>query len=109
MDRRDERVAKNEAVAREVNEQIEDAHDDGRPGRFLRMVCECGQATCERVVAITPAEYAQLRSDPRRFAVTRGHVLADMERVVSETDRFVVVRKREGTPADVATEEDRRE
>jgi hypothetical protein len=41
--------------------------------------------------------------------VVREHVIADVERVLSEADRYVVVTKREGTPADVAIEEDRRE
>jgi len=49
-----------------------------------------------------------LRADPRQFAVTRGHVLADMEQVVAATDRYAVVAKREGTPAAVAVEEDPR-
>ena len=49
-----------------------------------------------------------VRTDPRRFAVARGHVMADVERVVAETDRYAVVAKREGTPAAVAMEEDPR-
>jgi hypothetical protein len=102
-------VAKNETAARDINEQIEAAHDGSPPGRHVRIVRECGHATCERVVAITPDEYPHLRSDPRRFAVVREHVIADVERVLSEADRYVVVTKREGTPADVAIEEDRRE
>jgi hypothetical protein len=57
---------------------------------------------------MTLAEYESLRADPRQFAVTRGHVLADVEQVVSETDRYAVVAKREGTPAAVAVEEDPR-
>jgi hypothetical protein len=32
----------------------------------------------------------------------------DVEVIVEETDRFVVVRKREGTPAEIAEEEDPR-
>ena len=34
--------------------------------------------------------------------------MADVERVVYETDRFVVVGKREGTPAQLAVSEDPR-
>jgi hypothetical protein len=33
-------------------------------------------------------------------------VTADVERVVSETDRYAVVAKRQGTPAAVAVEKD---
>jgi hypothetical protein len=108
MSDREERVAKNEAASREINEMIEDAHEETSSGQHIRMVCECGQDTCDRVVAITLVEYERLRDDPRQFVVARDHVIADVERVVSETDRFVIVAKREGTPAAVATEEDPR-
>ena len=103
---REERLAKNEATSREINEGIQDAHD-GDPGQ-VRMVCECGHAECERLVAITPSEYEQVRSDPLQFVVVRDHVIGDVERVVSETDRFVVVAKLEGVPAVVAVEDDPR-
>lgn len=106
MSSREERVAKNEATSREINEQIQDAHEERPPSRFLRVVCECGFATCERVVAITAEEYAQLRSEPNRYAVVREHVIPDVEQTISETDRFSVVAKREGIPTAAPTDED---
>lgn len=108
MSARDERIAKNEATSREINEKIENAHEESPPRRDIRMVCECGRETCDRVVAITLTEYERLRSDPRQFVVAHDHVIPDVERVVSETDRYVIVVKGEGTPAAVATEEDPR-
>jgi predicted transcriptional regulator len=109
MSSREERITRNETASREINEGIEDAHEAEASGRDIRMVCECGQETCDRLVAITLAEYEQLRSDPRQFVVVRAHVIEDVERVVAETDRFTVVAKREGTPAAVAIEEDPRD
>jgi hypothetical protein len=108
MTGRDERVARNEATSREINERIEEAHDGASPERYLRMVCECGRESCDRLIAITLTEYERVRSDPVRFAVLRDHVMDDVERVVDENDRFVVVAKHDGTPADVATDEDPR-
>ena len=110
MSKQEERVAKNEATSREINEKIEDAHEENSHGRDdpIRMVCECGQEECDRLLAITLDEYDQVRSDPRQFAVVRDHLIEDVDRVVQETDRFVLVAKREGTPAKVATEEDPR-
>jgi hypothetical protein len=108
MGSREERVARNESTSREINERIEKAHEEASSDRDVRMVCECGHETCERLVAITLAEYKRLRSDPRDFAVVSGHVMEEAESVAYETDRFVVVRKREGTAADVAVEEDPR-
>jgi hypothetical protein len=108
MSEREERVARNEATSREINEGIELGHQGSAPTDHIRMVCECGVEGCDRLIAISIGEYERIRDDPRRFAVVRDHVREDMERVVAETDRFVVVQKREGTPARVALEEDPR-
>jgi hypothetical protein len=108
MSKRQERVARNESAAREINEKLEDAHEGEPSDRYIRMVCECGRDDCDRLVAITTQEYEQIRSDPVQFAVVQDHVIGDVERVVYETGRFLVVAKREGTPAKVAIEEDPR-
>jgi hypothetical protein len=106
---REERVARNEATTRDINEGIEQAHAGGPAGEHVRVLCECGRPDCDRVIAITLAEYESVRADPRQFAVALGHVTAEVERVVAKTDRYAVVTKREGTPAAVATEEDPRD
>jgi hypothetical protein len=103
---RQERVARNETTTRQINEQIEQAHQDAPPEGHIRVLCECGREDCDRVIAMTLAEYESVRADPRQFAVARDHVLADLEQVVTQTDRYAVVAKREGTPAAVAVEED---
>ena len=108
MSDRVERVARNEATSREINEQLEHAHEGAPSDRYLRMVCECGLATCDRMIAITMPEYERVRSDPRWFALLREHVVSDAEVVVEEHDRFVVVAKREGTPAEIAEQRDPR-
>ena len=104
MTDREERLARNEASAREINEGLE----AGQEAPYLRIVCECGRDVCDRVVAITAAEYEEIRNDPVQFVVVKDHLIPDIERVVAETDRFVIVAKREGTPATVAVEEDPR-
>jgi hypothetical protein len=108
MEGREERLALNEATAREINEDIEDSRAAAVATDTIRIVCECGQLECERALAITIAEYEGVRRDPRTFAVIREHVMPEVEEIVEETDRFVVVRKREGAPAEVAEEEDPR-
>jgi hypothetical protein len=108
MSGQDERVTRNEATTREINEDIERAHQAASTPDHVRIVCECGRLECDRVLAVTLAEYESVRADPRQFAVARDHVMADVERVVAETDRYAVVAKREGTPAAVAIEEDPR-
>ena len=98
-------MAKNEAVSRESNEEIEEAHQLDPPGRRFQIACERALETCGRVITITVDEYRHVRMDPRQFAVVPEHFIGDIERIVYENDRFAVVAKREGMPADVARDE----
>jgi len=105
MTSRDERMARNEAASREINEEIEEAYQGEPPANRLDIVCECALKMCDRSIDITMAEYRMVRSDLRQFAIVPEHLAADIERKVYETDRFAVVAKRERTPADVARDE----
>ncbi|GAC1361842.1 MAG: hypothetical protein NVSMB32_01410 [Actinomycetota bacterium] len=103
-----EEAALNEAVARDVNEGIEAAHREVDRQGYVRIVCECGQATCPRVLAITVEEYEEVRADPRRFAVAHEHVMPSIERVVADRGRFLVVEKSPGGAGEVAVQTDPR-
>jgi hypothetical protein len=109
MTAREERIAKNEVIVREINEGIEKTMASLSPEGYARMMCECGQSHCELVIAITVPEYEEARDDARRFVVAKDHVIPDVERVTAETDRFAVVEKRGGTPAEVAEASDPRD
>jgi hypothetical protein len=50
---REERVARNESTTREINEGIERGHQATSPADHVRVLCECGQQDCDRVIAIT--------------------------------------------------------
>jgi hypothetical protein len=108
VESRQERVARNESTARRINEQIEQGHAGEPPGEHIRVLCECGRLECDRVLAVTVAEYEAVRADPRQFAVAADHVVPEVEEVVAQTDRYTVVAKREGTPAAVTIQEDPR-
>jgi hypothetical protein len=105
MTSRDERMARNEAASREINEEIEEAYQGEPLANRLDIVCECAWKMCDRSIDITMAEYRMVRSDLRQFAIVPEHLAANIERIVYETDRFAVVAKREGTPAHVARDE----
>ena len=105
---REERIAKNEATSRVINEGIEAAFESDPQDTFTIIICECGLEQCDRTIRITKDEYERVRSDPRQFVIFRDHLIPDMEDVLIEGDRFLVVAKREGTPAEVAIQEDPR-
>lgn len=108
MGNREERVAKNEATSRMINEGVEAAFESDPRDAFLFFICECGLEQCDRTVRITKAEYERVRGDPRQFVIFPNHLIAEAEHVVSDGDTFLVVAKREGTAAEVAIREDPR-
>jgi hypothetical protein len=103
------RVGQNEALYREVNERVLELNDRfGIDQERIDFVCECGHGGCAERISLTRDEYEAVREDGRRFALVKGHEIPDLERVVGETDRFLVVEKLEGGPAEIAEAADPR-
>ncbi|HJU48793.1 MAG TPA: hypothetical protein VJ689_11695 [Gaiellaceae bacterium] len=98
MDERTRRIGLNEAVFREVNEQLAGMAAD----RHLSLVCECGSAACTERISMSRSDYERLRQDGATFAVIPGHEIDDAEEVVGRHAEFWVVRKRSGGPAALA-------
>jgi hypothetical protein len=104
-----ERAARNQSIFRAVNERLEgiaESFEDVADTAIF--TCECADLGCIQMIEMTLAEYEDLRKESNRFAVLPGHVLPDVERVVSANDRFVVVAKL-GDGERVAEELDPRE
>ena len=108
------RLAKNEALFREVNERVaeitqEFAAVSPEPDVVDGLICECSDPLClERVGPLTIPEYERVRRDARRFIIAAGHQAPDVERVVEKQKTYWLVEKNEGVPSDVARERDPR-
>jgi hypothetical protein len=108
VDTRQQRVAKNEALFRQVNERIEEVNEalgQGEPTDFL---CECGDDSCTSPVSLTLEEYEHVRSDPTYFVIAHGHEVMNAERLIERTDRYSVVAKLTGEAERIAVETDPR-
>ena len=90
MSRREDRIARNEALFREVNERVK-ALTPSEGG--IEFICECGFEECIERVVLTSEEYERVRSDPVEFFVKPGHEIPDVEEVVEGHDRYLLVRK----------------
>jgi hypothetical protein len=109
MDERGERIGRNEALFRQVNEQIEGLNESfGVLAGRMTLVCECGSQTCLDQIELTPAEYEQIRADPQLFAIKPEHDIPDVEDVVERGERYWIVRKASGEPARLAEQLDPR-
>lgn len=90
-DARRDRIARNEASYRELNEAI--ASRQQATGEPLMLLCECGDENCTEALHIPAAEYEAVRHNPRRFIVLEGHEIPDVERVVERGRGWLVVEK----------------
>jgi hypothetical protein len=95
---RRERIAKTEALFRNVNEGIAEASErfESEDGHFI---CECGDPSCTERIEVPLDEYRRVRDEPTRFVVEPGHVTAQVEHVVERRRRYAVIEKIDGVMA----------
>ena len=91
---RDERLARNEAYFRDVNERVQEHVKDvaGAEATF-NILSECSSMACAERIRVTAAEYEEAHRNPRQFIVALGHLRPEIEESVAQTDRFEIVRK----------------
>ena len=95
---REDRIARNEALFRSVNERVRElatSMSSSEP-ETVAFVCECGDSDCAATVELTIAEYEAVRADPTHFFVVSGHETPHVEQVIERRERYHVVRKHEG-------------
>jgi hypothetical protein len=106
--KREERLAKNEVLFRDVNERVREISDDAwgvtEPAEFL---CECVLTECLERVSITTTIYEEVRSNPAHFVLVPGHERPDIEFVVAAGEGYVVVEKNDETKPLVIEEDPR--
>jgi hypothetical protein len=91
MTSREDRIAKNEVIFREVNERVREVMPSDNGG--IDFLCECGYEDCVEQITLTTQEYEHVRDDPVQFFVKPGHAIPDVEEVMEENDRFLLVKK----------------
>lgn len=113
MTERTERLARNEAAFRLLNERARAVTKElaldgvaGEPDR-LECVCECSDPDCTARLFVRTPDYELARGDPGRFIVAPGHVDTTIERGVFEVEGAVLVEKHPGE-RNVAVETDPR-
>ena len=93
MSRSVARAVETASAFRAANEQLEAKADElGLGARPTPYLCECEDGRCTDLIALTRAEYEEVRASPKRFVIVSGHQEADA-RIVQEAPRFTVVEK----------------
>jgi hypothetical protein len=91
METRD-RIAKTEALFRDVNERIAEAS-----GRFdageAEFMCECSDPACAERLEVSLDEYETVREDPTTFLLNPDHVDPQVEQIVGRRGDYAIVQK----------------
>ena len=88
------RLAANEAIARQVNEQVEQLGERwNTPEEPLEILCECSRAECTQRLHVPLPDYRTVRENDARFMLVDDHVDLEIERRVDEVGDATVVEK----------------
>jgi hypothetical protein len=93
-DEHERALAGKEASQRAVNEAIERGRWPGEEEHPAAYRCECAQRGCTAMLELTRAQYEEMRTHARRFAVRPGHENPEVEDVVARESGYVLVEKR---------------
>jgi hypothetical protein len=108
---REERLAGNEALFREVNERVAEVashHEVETRTGAVDFTCECGRMECSETMMMTIAEYEVIRAHATHFGVVPQHEQPEIETVIERHPGYFVVEKREQDAQEVAQETDPR-
>jgi hypothetical protein len=90
----EQRAARNEALFREVNENIARLEQTyATTATEPAFICECANDGCTEQFAVDLATYQRVREQPRLFFVLPGHQHPELERVVETHSDYLIVEK----------------
>ena len=102
MDSREQRLARNENLFREINERVRQiAAQHGTDVHRYEFYCECSSIDCTLRVELELPEYERVRTHGSRFLVAPGHDLPEIERIVEQAEGWWVIEK-DGAAGDFA-------
>jgi hypothetical protein len=95
MEAREKRLALNQAMFRIANERVSawPEHRPPEPSDPASYYCECSRTDCRDRLDLTLEEYDAVRGDSRHFLIAPGHEYTEVESVVEDHGRYVVVEK----------------
>jgi hypothetical protein len=101
------RIAKTEALFRDVNERIAEASGrfDSDDGQFM---CECADAACAERLEVPLDDYEQVREDGTTFVLNPDHIRPDVEKIVRRERGYAVVKKVDSVVAGIVRKLDPR-
>lgn len=97
-----------EVRSRSLNELLMGSRTDAAPGDLTDLGCECSFEGCPSTISLTAGEYESIRSDGATFGIAIDHENPELDRVVSEHERYAIVEKWMKEAGSIARETDPR-
>jgi hypothetical protein len=90
-----ERAARNQSLYRSINEKVKEFNQTFSEAGIAdsEWICECADTDCTLRIPASLHEYEAVRSNSRTFIVSQGHVHPEVERVLNQNDRYMIVEK----------------
>lgn len=118
-DASERRLAENEVVFRQLNEQVQKGIDEvnqlateTEQGHMrivqnvddapLHFYCECSDENCVKRVVLGHDEYNRIHKHRDHFVVAPGHQVEDIERVIQVHNNYTIVKKNYTPPEHVS-------
>ncbi len=110
------RLAENEVLFREANEEVpkalaalKSAAESEGHGSLVKNVdmllhfsCECSDENCRKKIILKPSKYRELHQNRSQFLLIPGHNVPEIERIVLNEDKYMVVEKYKVPPLKAA-------
>jgi len=89
------RAAHNQSLYRSINEKVKELNQTFAQAGIedSAWICECADTDCTLRIPASLREYEAVRSNPRTFIISPGHLYPEVERVLDQNDRFMTVEK----------------
>lgn len=103
-----QRAGRNEALFREVNENIAQLAEEQQGTTPIEpvFICECANADCTERLAVDIDVYRRVREQDRLFILLPGHQDPQLDQVIETHPNYLIVEKT-GEAGDVAERADR--
>jgi hypothetical protein len=87
-----ERLARNQALFREVNERLLELSESSQDGA-MQFVCECSNEDCTLTINMNHKEYESVRGHSTFFVIATGHEILEIEKIIDRQDGWMIVQK----------------
>ena len=88
------RARENEERFAAANAEIATTAEALQIEELVPFLCECSNTRCTKIIQLSLATYADLRSQESTFVLLSGHEDRNVEQVVGRTDGYLLVQHR---------------